>query len=311
MRTQLLLLAFLLILYSCEAYSQVFGIRRPNTWYAEATPGLALYLGHTGIDESGGTTVSDVFRWGASMNLDFGATARRFAVGNHLRLEYQESYSSGNPKVKGPSIFEFATRPIYDLHKDSTSSFGVAFQGGCYTALFPETQGGSTETREFFNPASLYEGVFLSREDQIGHLNQLRISSQLGYSAQQLVYRHTSDESPGILPQTGGTGSSNSGLTAFLTIEFVRQASPSYDQADAGRFFLNLSVKGFKKDSDFKEWKTSRVESSMQVGINFLKFLAFVSGADLVYDSNISPRRELRTSISLSFKYHLDLSGQM
>lgn len=310
MRTILLLASFLILL-SGEAYSQVFGIRRPNIWYLQATPGLAILLAHTGIDESGGTAVSDVFRWGASMNLDFGATARRFSVPNHLRLEYQESHSSGNLPVKGPSIFEFAARPTYDLKKDSTTSVGVAFQGGCYTALLPETQGDGVTTREFFNPASLYEGVFLSREDQIGRQNQLKISSQVGYSAQQLVYRRSPDLTSGGVAQTGETSSQNSGLTAFLAIEFVQQASPSSDQADGNKFFLNLSVKGFKKDSDFKAWKNSRVEGSMRVGLNFLKFLAFVSGAELVYDSDISPRRELRTSLFLSFRYNLDLSGQM
>ena len=298
MRT-VLLLASLLILLSSESYSQVFGLRRPNTWFVHATPGAAFFFGYTGMDEPEGSTVSDVFRWGARMDLDFGATARRFAFGNHLRLDYQQSYSSGSPTVKGPSIFDFATRSTYELQKDSSTSFGVAFQGGCYTSLFPQTQGG-----EFFNPASLYEGVFLSREDQIGHQNQLKISSQLGYSAQQLVYRNSPDSA-----SSGGTH--NGGPTAFLALEFVRQASPSNDQAEPDKFFLNLSVKGFKKDSDFKEWKNSRVESSMQVGISFLRFLALVSGVDLVYDSDIATRRELRTSISLSFKYNLDVGGQL
>jgi hypothetical protein len=151
--------------------------------------------------------------------------------------------------------------------------------------------------------------VFLSREDQIGRQNQLKISSQIGYSAQQLVYRKSPDSSSTGGAQTGGTH--NGGPTAFLAIEFVRQASAVNDQAEGDRFFLDLSVKGFKKDSDFNKWKNSRVESAMQVGINFLKFLALVSGVDLVYDSDLSPRRELRTSISLSFKYNFEFGGQL
>jgi len=74
-------------------------------------------------------------------------------------------------------------------------------------------------------------------------------------------------------------------------------------------FFAELTVKGFRKESDFKDMKNSRVEGSMRVGFNIFEFLDFLTSADVIYDSDISPRRELRTSVSINFKYDLNLMG--
>ncbi len=302
-------LSGLLIILHGDVFSQVFGIRRPNIWYLQATPSVSFFLGHTGVDEAAGTTVSDILRWGAGMTLTIGANARRFSMAGNLRMEYQESHASEALPVKGPSIFDLAIRALYSLKSDSTTNFGMAFQGGCYTALMPETGGDGTVTRRFFDPAALYEGVFLSREDQFGRRGQMKSSFQLGYSMQQLVTRGGDDQSGGNVGQTGGGSSQNMGLTGLVALEFLQQTSSAQGQGVGPALSISLGAKGFKKEPGFKSWEKSRVEGALRLGIGFVNIVEFVTAAEVVYDSDISPRRELRTTLSISLKYDAAISG--
>ncbi len=303
------LVALLSLLVVNSLTAQVFGFRRPNVWYVQPRPSLGIYLGHSGLDISSGTTVSDVFCWGAGLDLSFGANFNRFAFNNALRMEYEESHSTGQLPVKGPSLFEYAMRPVYNFMRDSASSVGVAFQGGVNTALTQETNTDGATTRNFFDPASLYEGLFLSADAGVGGAGELRMSFQLGYSLQQLVYRNPWEPPEGSYEQAR-VNTSGGGTTAFISIAYQQRAFPTGNQMQQILFFAELTLKGFRKEPDFKEIKNSRVEMSMRMGLNVLEFLEFVTKADVIYDSSISPRRELRTSISFNFKYNMDLSGR-
>ncbi len=307
---QLLILVVSVLYVQSTAFAQVFGIRRPNIWYLQVSPSLNLFLGHTGIDGSSGTTVSDVLRWGAEATIDAGANARKLTFAAHLRLEYQESHSSEEPVVKGPSVFDLAVRALYSPRRDSTTVFGLAVQGGCYTVFLPETQAYGLSTKTFFNPASLYEALLISREDQFGQQNQLKTSFQLGYSLQQSV--STESEAEGITgsSQSTGTNAQNVGLTAVVAVEFLRQAWTA-DQHEAGSFFAGISAKGFKKEVGFKNWKNSRIEGAGRIGFSVFQFLEFVTAVELVYDSDISPRRELRTTVTIGLKYDMAFSGKL
>jgi hypothetical protein len=287
-------------------YAQVFGFRKPNVWYVEPQPRLGFFLSHSGMDLSSGTTVSNVFCWGIGLDLRFGANFRRLSLNNSLRLQYVESHTTDNLPVKGPSLFEFAMRPAYSLLRDSSSTIGVAFQGGCNTALTRESDAQGNTTRKFFDPGSLYEGIFVSADKAFGGGHELQMSLQLGYSLQQLVYRTRGDASSEGMSGQPTTNWSGGGSTAFFTIAY-NQREATLDKQLA--FFSDLSIKGFRKEPGFKDIKNSRVEATMRVGINILEFLDFLTSVDLIYDSSISPRRELRTSVSFNFKYNIDLSG--
>jgi hypothetical protein len=187
---------------------------------------------------------------------------------------------------------------------------GVAFQGGCNTALTQETNSDGATTRKFFNPANVYEGLFLSADAVVGGQGELRMSFQFGYSLQQLVYEAGPEASVG-----GGAGqvdenSSGGGSTAFLAISYSQRTVPSITEQRQMGFFADLSIKGFRKEPGFADMKKSRVEGSLRVGLSVFQFVEFLTSAEVIYDSNISPRRELRTSVSINFRYNMDLSGR-
>ncbi len=303
------LLAILWIAFTSSLNAQVFGFRRPNAWYIQPEPSLGFYLGHSGMDIATGQTVSDVFCWGAGLDLRFGGNFRRFSFNNSLRMQYEESHTTGQIPVRGPSLFEFATRPTYTLMHDTSSALALAFQGGFNTALTQETNTEGNTTRNLFDPGSIYEGLFLSADQSFGGGHELLMSFQLGYSLQQLVYQTPSNASG---QQSGGGQTANwsgAGTTAFFSVAYNRREVAAENQTQQIAFFADLTVKGFRKESDFSDMKNSRVEGSMRVGFNIFEFLDFLTSADVIYDSNISPRRELRTSVSVNFKYNLDLMG--
>ena len=308
MRRVFLLAVLWMVLTNC-LNAQVFGFRRPNVWYIQTQPSLGFYLGHSGMDLAAEKTVSDVFCWGAGLDLRFGANFRRLAFNNSLKLRYVESHTSGQLPIKGPSVFEFATRPTYNLLRDTSSALGLAFQGGCNTALTQETDAEGRTTRQFFDPASVYEGLFLSADAAFGGGRELLVSFQLGYSLQQLVYRFPSDESGEGLGGQTRANSSGGGSTAFLSIAYNQREMFSENQQRQIAFFADFTIKGFRKEPGFQDIKNSRVEASMRVGLNLLEFLDFLTSAEVIYDSNVSPRRELRTSLSVNFKYNIDLMG--
>ncbi|HUN66695.1 MAG TPA: hypothetical protein VMW43_11400 [Bacteroidota bacterium] len=297
----------LLLCIPATGDAQVFGLRRPNVWYLTTQPALGFFLGHSGMDLSSGTTVSDVFRWGAGLDMKFGANMRKLSFNNSLRLQYVESHTTDQQTVRGPSVFEFATRPVYGLLRDTAVTLGAAFQGGCNTALAQETDGSGRTTRKFFDPASVYEGLFLSTDAVFGDRHELQMSVQLGYSLQQLVYQTAGENTGGDLNQSGNW--SGGGSTAFFTVAYNRKDQLSANQTDQISFFTDLSVKIFRKETGFQDLTNSRVEGTMRMGFALLQFLDFLTTADLIYDSNISPRRELRTSVSLNFTYNIDLGG--
>jgi len=307
---ELCLAGLLLLCPRCETFSQVFGLRRPNIWYAQATPSLSIFFSHTGIDQPAGTTVSDLLCWGAGLTFDIGATTRRLSAASHLRLDYEESHSSDAPVVKGPSIFDLTIRSLYTILADSATNFGMALQGGCYTALLPETGGTGEITRRFFDPASLYEGLFVSREDQFGRRNPLKLSFQAGYSLQQLTYGKSDNAAASVGGRIGGSSTQNAGLTALFALELVLQGVTA-DQQPAGSFFVSLSAKGFRKETGFSDWKKSRAECAARIGFDVFRILEFVTAAELVYDSDISPRRDLKTTVSIGIKYAAAFSGNL
>ena len=304
---RLCLLTMMSILFAGSLNAQVFGFRRPNAWYVQPQPSLGFYLGHSGMDLSSEQTVSDVFCWGAGLDLRFGANFRRLAFNNSVRMRYVESHTTKQLPVKGPSIFEFATRPTYVVLRDTSTTVGLAFQGGFNTALTQETNTEGATTRKFFDPGSLYEGLFLSADATFGGMRELQMSFQLGYSLQQLVYRSATDtqgESPGAPRRVNWSGG---GSTAFFSIAYNQREVMSENQQMAIALFADLTIKGFRQEPGFRDIKKSRVESSMRVGFNIFEFLDFLTTADIIYDSNVSPRRELRTSVSVNFKYNMDV----
>jgi hypothetical protein len=303
------LLAALWIVLTDGVGAQVFGFRRPNVWYVQPQPSLGFYLGHSGMDLAAEKTVSDVFCWGAGLDLRFGANFRRLSFNNNLKMRYVESHTTGQIPIKGPSVFEFATRPTYNLLRDTSSAVGVAFQGGWNTALTQETDGGGRTTRKFFDPASIYEGLFISGDAAFGSQRELQVSVQLGYSLQQLKYRSPSD---GSGDGSGGQAKENwsgGGSTAFLSVAYNQREVLSENPQRVIVFFADMTLKGFRKEPGFSDIKNSRVEASMRVGLNVLEYIDFLTSAEVIYDSNVSPRRELRTSVSVNFKYNIDLAG--
>jgi hypothetical protein len=261
------------------------------------------------MDLSAEKTVSEVFCWGAGLDLRFGANFRRLAFNNSLKMRYVESHTTGKIPIKGPSVFEFATRPTYSLLRDTISTIGLAFQGGCNTALTQETDAEGGTTRKFFDPASVYEGLFLSADAAWGGGRELQMSFQLGYSLQQLVYRFPSGGSDEGLGGQSKANWSGGGSTAFFSIAYnQREVFPGNQQRQLA-FFADLTIKGFRKEPGFQDIKNSRVEASMRVGFNVFEFLDFLTSAEVIYDSNVSPRRELRTNVSVNFKYNIDLGG--
>lgn len=302
--------AIMTMMCATAVNSQVFGFRRPNVWYVQTSPSLGFFLGHSGMDLESGTTVSEIFSWGAGLNVDFGANARRFSFNNTLRMEYVESHAADMIPVKGPSLFEFATRPAYTLVRDTSSSLGMAFQGGCNTALTQETNSDGGTTRKFFDPANVYEGLFLSADVLAGGQGELRMSFQFGYSLQQLIYQAGNEtQEEGGFGQDGAN-SSGGGATAFLAISYTQRTVPSITEQRQMGFFADLSIKGFRKEPGFADMKQSRVEGSLRVGLDVFQFVEFLTSAEVIYDSSISPRRELRTSVSINFRYNMDLSGR-
>jgi hypothetical protein len=212
--------------------------------------------------------------------------------------------------LKGPSTFEFATRPLYRLLRNTSFDLDLAFQGGCYSALLPETNTSGETIRRFFNPAALYEGLFLSKEKTYGENQELQISFQLGYAFQQLVYRSASPADHEGLPGWSGRESSQgNGLASFLAVEFVPMSVVDEDQKTILAFSTSLLFKAFRKRPDASDLKDSRVEAFLRTRLTVFDLVDLVSGLEVIYDNAIDPRRELRTTVAINLRYNIDLSN--
>ncbi len=307
-RSLLLVLAFALC--SGTLCSQVFTYKRQSRLQAVLVPSLGLYAGHTGVDGVSGTSVNDVLRWGAGLTFDAGITYPRFTFSNRLRLEYQESHSTGQLPIKGPSTFEFTTRPLYKLLRDSGFDLDLALQAGCYSALLPETNSEGDVLRRFFDPASLYEGLFLSKENSYGEKQELQISFQIGYAFQQLVYKETAPNEISNAPEWANNVSSHgNGLASFLAMDFTPLNLIDQHQKTILAFSANLMIKAFRKGPGTQDLSDSRVEAFLRTRLSVFDLVDLVSGLEMIYDNAIAPRRELRTTVSINIRYNIDLSN--
>jgi hypothetical protein len=310
-------LLVLAVLSISTVTSQVFSYKRQNSWQLGAIPSVGFFYGHTGVDDNSAVSVSDVFRWGAGLVVDAGVNGSRVSFSNRLRLEYQESHSTGQLPIRGPSTFEFTTRSSYKLLPDPAVGVDLAFQGGCYSALVDETNSDGETTRSFFDPAYFYEGLFFSRDDSYGQRGQFKTSFQIGYSLQQLVYKNE-DRVADLIDETqssagydvNGTGSTKgNGLTSFASFDY--SPIPLVDEQGESivAFNMTLNLKAFLKKPGFQDYADSRVEAFFWTSLSFYDLLDLVSGIEMIYDNAIAGRRELRTSVSLNFRYNIDLGG--
>ncbi len=304
---RLILVVLFLVLLSELADAQVFGYKRQSKWQFKMSPRMGVLLSYSGIDDAYSKSVSDLFSWETGLEIDGGYSGASFLWGNKLRVAYQQSHSSDKLPIKGPSIFEFTTRPVYKLFKAASSSVDLSLQGGITTAFLPETGAEGERIREFFNPASLYEGVFLHREDIIGENSQFTVNLQLGYAFQQTTYRNQS-----VLfdPQSAGfTSSTDNGLALMISLLYA--PVPFYDESQKNLMSFNaaLDLKMFKKRNTSGEHANARVESSLRTSLSIVELFQISNSIDLIYDSAISLRRELRTSVSLNLSYTFQVGG--
>ncbi|MBI5471204.1 MAG: hypothetical protein HY961_02535 [Ignavibacteriae bacterium] len=286
---RLFFVALLFVVFSDLCSAQVFGYKRQSKWQFKMSPRIGVLLSYSGVDDAYNKSVSDLLSWETGLEADAGYSASSFLWGNKIRIAYRQSHSSDKLPIKGPSIFEFTTRPVYKLFKTASSSVDLSLQGGITTAFLPETGAEGERIREFFNPASLYEGIFLHREDILGDNGQFTVNLQLGYAFQQTTYR---DQSVLYDPQSAGFSSStDNGLAMMISLLYAPVPVFDENQKNVVSFNAALDLKVFKKRSSAREYANARVESSLRTSLSIFETFQISNSIDLMYDSAISPRR--------------------
>jgi hypothetical protein len=300
--------------------AQIFTYKRESPWLADVTPRFGLMLTHTGIDDSYGQSAADLFRWGAGLTGTFGFDGREFGLNTLVRMEYQQAHANGKLPIKGPSIFQVMARPLYKLFRPPAMYLNLSFQIGLLTALLPEMDEEGETISEFFNPAATYEGLYLDREDVLGLRNDLRLHYQVGYAFQQLHYRD-----PGRLREQLGypafttattsaysaqssTSIADNGVSALFSLDYRPLQILNEQQRLVAVFSAMLDVRLFKKEGVAGGIAQSRVEGYLNTSLTLWEHLEFLNSIELIYDSAISKRRQLRSSVSINYRYMMDLN---
>jgi len=294
------------------SYGQINAYKRRHKWNFSAEPSFGFYIGYTGLDNAFGDDVSDLLRWGLGLRMEADYQATAYAIAADLRMEYQQSHSSGRYPQKGPSILEFNLRPLYKLVRSLDHPINVSMQAGVYTALLPEVSTDEITIRKFFDPAALYEGMFIQQEYGYNEPSDIRVSYQVGYAFQQLVYSGTRDQSDIAATALSGIpaeSQAGNGLAAIVSLEYTPPASLDEHGSPIVGFDVSWNLKALNKRVSLFGWRESRVESSFRATLSLFKYFDFVNSIDLVYDSDIAYRRELRTNLSFNIRYNLDLSS--
>jgi hypothetical protein len=311
---RLIFLVLLFLFASSSLLAQVFSYKRPSRWQASLTPGFAIIFSSTGIDNSSENSVSDFFKWGAGLTFDLGIDYKKISFSNRLRMGYQQTHRTGSIPLKGPSILEFATRPVYKLLRESPFDLDLCFQAGIHTHLFPETNAEGSTTGAFLDPGATYEGVYFLKQDEYGEDKDLKITYQLGYALQQLVYK-TSERVSSTRTTTLETNPagnlqtiSGNGIASILSLDFTPRPIVNEKQNEVMSFRGGFVLKLFRKNNNLEDLHASRVEGLISTSLTFINLISFESQIELIYDDAISSRREMRSTLSVGIKYNLDLS---
>ena len=296
------------------AQAQVMAYQRKHRWLVSAEPSAGLFAAYSGFESESGNDISDLLRWGAGLRLRADYQATDYAIFSELRAEYQQSHSSGKYPQKGPSIFDLSLCPLYKLIRTTNYSLNLALQGGVYTALLPEVNTDGVTLGRFFDPAALYEGLFLQQNTGYAEETEIRFTGQIGYAFQQLV-RETSttpeSEVPGDLPAAviSSGPSRGNGPAITISLEYAPQPTRDMKGSPVVAFNAALNFKALNKRTDLLGWRESRVESYFRTTLTFLENFDFENTLDVVYDSSISFKRDLRVNFSINYRYHLDVSS--
>lgn len=301
-------LLLLLIFYCVSlAPAQIFTYKRQNKWQARFTPSVGLLLNHTGIDQTEKRSVTDLIKWGLGSTIEIGVSTTRFSFGNELRLEYQQTHRNDQLPIKGPSIFKFTTQPQFKLTPGSPADLNLTLQVGVLTSLLPVKGSDGVTTREFFDPAAISEGLYLRREEAFGEAQQLRIAYEIGYAFQQLVYRTEGRQVgaqfikfPNIV---------DNGVASGISLVFSPPSTKDRNDRDVVSFNAILDVRFQKRKGISGGLSQSRVDGEFRTSLIIFGLLEFRNSIVLEYDSALSKRRYLTTSVSMSLKYNIDLAG--
>lgn len=247
---------------------------------------------------------SEDLQWLSSLQAKLGYEGSRFQINNTLFLQFGEQVSRESSPKKIQDNFQLSVVPSMTL----SDKFGIRL----FFEVTGETEMGqgvvdSVETR-FLDPLFLYETLFLGHKTHIvsedGN-SDFELIFGIGYAYQQtltnkfiLTRNRKFVDNSGLLSAVQDQFTIEKGYSSIFLLNWTKKLGDDFTLKES---FKTVAL---TKDDFTKNIRNSRVGSLLLTSIAY-KFLSIDYTLHLVYDKNISARRQLDQTMVFGLRFDI------
>ena len=279
-----IILFLVFILFNC---SQIFSQESNLEFNARSNIGLTF----TSISKEG---TSENLEWLLNLQANFNYHSENFHFDSDWFINYGQIVSTGNTPIKTQDVFIFNLMPSIKLI--DTPSIRLFFQSKAETQL-KKGYIGEQETN-FLDPLFLTQTIFVGEKNNLIQYTddqKLELVYGIGYSFQQVIKKHfvlSSEDMPSSDAEYINSPS------AVLKINFNKTFSKDVS------FSASMNSLFMMKKDFFKSTSNSRFSSLILANFD-IKFISIQYTNRLVYDRELSKKRELEQSLVLGITINI------
>ncbi|MEI8134211.1 MAG: hypothetical protein WCH46_03910 [bacterium] len=272
----------------------------PSLWHFGFSPSIGFTF--QGISKDG--EESEDLQWLSSLQAKAGYEGSRFQFNSNLFLQYGAQVSREAPPKKVQDNFQLSLIPSVTI--SDRAKLRLIFE------VTGETEMGeglidSVPTR-FLDPLFLYEALFIGHKSMLTSENgnsQFEFVFGVGYAYQQtLANKFILEQNRKFVDNSGLLSDVQDQFTVEKGYSSVLQINWNVKLAEDLSFKESFKSVAMTKDDFTKNIKNSRIGSLLLASIAY-KIFSIDYTLHIIYDKNLSPRRQLDQTMVFGLKFDL------